>query len=127
MTLRDFKYNPEESQQKRKAALELEAESSTATVDMKNKCVLSYDDLYQAYVHLKVLRFTIDHAMRFGQSEPTLIAMLHPKNGQEKKVQTKLIDMFLEEQSQRDMYGTKEELEDAEDFFPFIYVPINIH
>jgi hypothetical protein len=24
------------------------------------------------------------------------------------------------------MYGTKEELEDTEDFFPFIYVPINI-
>ncbi len=25
------------------------------------------------------------------------------------------------------MYGTKEELEDSEDFFPFVYVPINIH
>ena len=25
------------------------------------------------------------------------------------------------------VYGTKEELEDTEDFFPFIYVPINIH
>jgi len=25
------------------------------------------------------------------------------------------------------LYGTKEELEDAEDFFPFLYVPINIH
>jgi len=35
--------------------------------------------------------------------------------------------MFLEEHSHREMYGTKEELEDTEDFFPFIYVPINIH
>jgi len=25
------------------------------------------------------------------------------------------------------VYGTKEELEDAEDFFPFIYIPINIY
>jgi len=25
------------------------------------------------------------------------------------------------------MYGTKEELEDSEDFFPFIYIPILIH
>ena len=25
------------------------------------------------------------------------------------------------------VYGTKEELDDAEDFFPFIYVPVNIH
>jgi len=23
------------------------------------------------------------------------------------------------------MYGTKEELEDTEDFYPFVYVPIN--
>ncbi len=127
VTVRDFKYDPEESQRKTKAALELKAESSQSYVEMKNKCLLGYDDLYQAYVHLKVLRFTIDQSMRFGQSEPTLIAMLKPKNGMEKKVQSKLTDMFLEDQSQREMYGTKEELEDIEDFFPFIYVPINIH
>jgi len=24
------------------------------------------------------------------------------------------------------LYGTKEELEDTEDFFPFVYVPVNI-
>lgn len=24
------------------------------------------------------------------------------------------------------LYGTKEELEDAEDFFPFVYVAVNI-
>lgn len=24
------------------------------------------------------------------------------------------------------MYGTKEELEDTEDFYPFVYIPINI-
>jgi hypothetical protein len=26
-----------------------------------------------------------------------------------------------------DLFGTKEELEDTEDFFPFIYCPINVH
>ena len=25
------------------------------------------------------------------------------------------------------MYGTKEELDDAEDFFPFVYIPVNIN
>lgn len=24
------------------------------------------------------------------------------------------------------LYGTKEELEDTEDFFPFVYIPINV-
>lgn len=24
------------------------------------------------------------------------------------------------------MYGTKEELEDTEDFYPFVYIPINV-
>lgn len=66
VTVRDFKYDPEESQRKTKAALELKAESSQSFVEMKNKCLLGYDDLYQAYVHLKVLRFTIDQSMRFG-------------------------------------------------------------
>jgi len=34
---------------------------------------------------------------------------------------------IFNDESQVGVYGTKEELEDAEDFFPFIYVPINIH
>lgn len=24
------------------------------------------------------------------------------------------------------LYGTKEELEDTEDFFPFVYIPVNM-
>jgi len=35
---------------------------------------------------------------------------------------TTLLKNFLE----IGMYGTKEELEDSEDFFPYAYVPINI-
>jgi V-type H+-transporting ATPase subunit C len=30
------------------------------------------------------------------------------------------------EPNQVGMYGTKEELEDTEDFYPFVYIPVNI-
>lgn len=54
-----------------------------------------------------------------------MTAILKPGNGKEKKVVTDLMRIFCDP-SQMGMYGTKEELEDTEDFYPFCYIPINI-
>lgn len=53
--------------------------------------------------------------------------LIEPAHGKEKLVQTKLLRLFADRaQLDMGMYGTKEELEDTEDFFPYAYVPINI-
>lgn len=64
--------------------------------------------------------------MRYGPNEPMCSFILKPGNGKEKQVIQDLIKMFGDP-NEKGLYGTKEELEDAEDFYPFIYVPINIH
>lgn len=63
----------------------------------------------------------VETNMRFG-SDPTVIYLIETQSGKEKNVQTLLVEIFGDKESQG-LYGTKDEIDDAEDFFPFIYVP----
>lgn len=59
--------------------------------------------------------------MRFG-NDPTVIYCIEACQGKDKVVQTLLVQTFGDKQSEG-LYGTKDEIDDGEDFFPFIYVP----
>lgn len=37
-----------------------------------------------------------------------------------------MIQLFVPDKQTQALYGTKEELEDTEDFFPFCYIPVNV-
>jgi V-type H+-transporting ATPase subunit C len=63
----------------------------------------------------------IESRMRFG-SDKTVYYWLEPAQNKEKQVQTCLIEIFGDKESEG-LYGTKDEIDDGEDFFPFIYVP----
>lgn len=60
--------------------------------------------------------------MRFG-SDPTVFYLLESMPGKDKIVQSMLIEIFGDKENEG-LYGTKDEIDDAEDFFPFIYVPV---
>lgn len=68
-----------------------------------------------------MFRLVIESMMRFG-SDKTVIYWIEPTPGKEKTVQTLLIQIFGDKESEG-LYGTKDEIDDGEDFFPFIYVP----
>ena len=70
--------------------------------------------------------------MRFGNNEKYLMCLVEPYNGKEKKVQTNFLKLFNDQSQLGNMiieglYGTKEELDDNEDFFPYICVSVGIH
>jgi len=78
---------------------------------------------------MKRVRLLVDLTMRFGPkevgNETFCSALVKVSNSsKEKPVLTSLTSLFADSQN-KDMYGTKEELEDTEDFFPFVYIPIN--
>lgn len=78
---------------------------------------------------MKRVRLVVELTMRFGPKEhdiPTFASCLVnvSNSSKEKSVLTALTTLFSDA-SNKEMYGTKEELEDSEDFFPFVYIPIN--
>ncbi|CAD8169212.1 unnamed protein product [Paramecium octaurelia] len=125
ITVKEFEYKSQESKEREKLRLDLKSKSDHMNTTLKQACEKAFSDLYITYMHLKVLRLVVDIAMRFGAAEPNIQCILKPDQGKEKKVQQSLLKLFADP-SQVGLYGTKEELEDTEDFFPFVYVPINI-
>lgn len=95
----------------------METQSST----LKNTLKAMFSEAFELYVHVKVTRMIIETRMRFG-SDKTVMYWLEPLEGKEKSVQSTMIEIFGDKESEG-LYGTKDEIEDAEDFFPFIYVP----
>ena len=47
-------------------------------------------------------------------------------SGKEKKTIQNLIKLFTQSKDDKGMYGTKEEIGEAEDYFPFIMIPFGV-
>ncbi len=74
-------------------------------------------------MHLKVMRTFIDGVLRFGIPPNFFICIVKPSRAMEKKVQLSLSDTFCDA-SMKEMYGTKEETNDTEDFFPYVCIQL---
>ena len=86
---------------------------------MANRSYFAFSELFVALMHLKVMRTYIDGVLRFGIPPQFYLAIVRPTKGMEKKLQMALSDSFCD-QAMKDMYGTKEETMDTEDFFPYV-------
>jgi V-type H+-transporting ATPase subunit C len=74
--------------------------------------------MFQALLHLKIMRTYIDGVLRFGIPPKFFMGIIKPNKNADSKIMSKLTDSFCEEHL-KDMYGGKEEAQD-EDFFPYI-------
>ncbi len=72
-------------------------------------------------MHLKVIRTYIDAVLRFGIPPTFYIGLIKPVKGMDKKLLLILSDTFCDP-AMKDMYGSKEDSNDTEDFWPFVLV-----
>ncbi|CAI2371829.1 unnamed protein product [Moneuplotes crassus] len=106
-------------------AKEIEAKLNKMTGKLEKRCYYTFSELFMASMHLKVMRAYIDGVLRFGIPPKFITTVVHTKSGNTKKLLSSLTDLFAEAKM-REMYGTKDEIGDTEDFFPFVYIPITI-
>jgi len=74
-------------------------------------------------MHLKVMRTYIDGVLRFGIPPRFYQGIVKPVKGKEKSVLNSITDNFIDP-AMKDMYGTKDDTQETEDFFPFVMVPL---
>jgi hypothetical protein len=84
-------------------------EAHTAT--LKEILKTQFSESYELYVHTKIVRMIIETRMRFG-SDRTVFYWLEPTQGKEKTVQSCLIEIFGDRETEG-LYGTKDEIEDG--------------
>ena len=74
-------------------------------------------------MHLKVMRAYIDGVLRFGIPPRFYIGIIKPARGKEKHVLSLMSERFCDA-AMKDMYGSKEDSGDTEDFYPFVNIPL---
>lgn len=76
-----------------------------------------------ALMHLKVMRAYIDGVLRFGIPPKFFLGIIRPGKGKEKSILTTMSEAFADP-TLKDMYGSKEDANDTEDFFPFVMIQL---
>jgi hypothetical protein len=74
-------------------------------------------------MHLKVMRVFIDGVLRFGIPPKFYIGILKPSKAQEKQALEKL-SMVFADKNMMEMYSSKDDGAESEDFYPFVNVPL---
>ena len=98
---------------------QLKQELSQSNEKLYSKVKTNFQDLFQALVHLKIMRTYIDGVLRFGIPPEFLMGIIKPDNAKsEERIKQKLTEEFAETHL-AEMYGQKEEAQD-EDFFPYV-------
>jgi hypothetical protein len=74
-------------------------------------------------MHLKILRVFIDGVLRFGIPPNFYIGLVVPRKGEERKILQTMSD-HLADAAFKDMYGEKIDASEADDYWPFVSIPL---
>lgn len=90
---------------------------------LSNRSYFAFSELFIALMHLKVMRTYIDGVLRFGIPPRFFMGIVKPHKQMEKRLQTELSNFFCDP-AMKDMYGSKEDANDIEDFFPYVCISL---
>lgn len=121
--MREFVYDTAEISRREEQRTKMASQATSDVDSLKETCMNSFKDIYSTFAHIKFLKVVIDSQMRFGSSDDFIVLVVKVVKGREKKIHTGLIGAFAEK-SKKEFYGTKEELNDSEDFFPYAFALI---
>eukprot|EP00919_Chromeraceae_sp_WS-2016_P018879 GHVR01044891.1.p2 GENE.GHVR01044891.1~~GHVR01044891.1.p2 ORF type:complete len:101 (+),score=5.57 GHVR01044891.1:4165-4467(+) len=93
IVVKEFKFETglSDTRKKKKEGLEIKLKSQVKSVS--EICLAYFSEIYELYVHSKILRLIIETNMRFG-NDPTVFYMIESVSGKEKLVQGMLVDIF---------------------------------
>jgi len=125
-TTRDFELNMDGARNKEAEKKKVGEQNVTDRNQLKNSALETFKEVIIELVHVKVLKAVIDSNLRFGGPENFATLVLVYDKSREARIVQELIKAFAEKEK-LSFYGTKEQLNDTEDFFPFVYAAFNFN
>jgi len=122
--VKPFKYDEAAYLEEKKEKAKLQEQIRLQHMALFNACHGTFSELFIALIHLKAIRLYIEGVMRFGVP-PQFCSCFANTGNKDKQVTKNLIKLFADPKMS-EMYGSKEELEDAEDYFPFVMLTLNV-
>ena len=102
----------------------LSNESTTKKHDLERHAESGYSEVFYALLHLKYLRLYVESCLKYTSGDYYSVMVYVPKDKEQKLISI-MIKTFNDTKEQG-WYGTKEELKESEDFYPFILVKISV-
>lgn len=121
---RDFELNLEWARTREAEKKKMGEQNVTDRNQLKNAALETFKEVIVMLVHIKVFKAVIDSNLRFGGPDHFAILTLIFDRAREGRILQELIKTFAEKEK-LGFYGTKEQLNDTEDFFPFVYSTFN--
>ena len=122
-TVRKYDNNPEEAHQKMQQKTQIVNQNQTDKELLEGACIECFKETLVLTIHLKIYLVVIDSCLRFGGMSHFTVILNFFENNKKQRVIKKLIQVYAEK-DKIDFYGTKEQLNDAEDFFPFVWTEL---
>jgi len=113
-----FEYDAEKYVENQKKMSQYQVELTNINIKIMTTSLYNFDELFQALLHLKVMRVYVDGVLRFGIPPKFFMGIIKPQRNMDQKIMAKLTNAFAEDHL-KDMYGKKEDAQD-EDFFPYV-------
>ena len=120
-------YNEEELSRKPMEEKEIEKLSSECDLkknDLQRHAESGFSEVFYALMHLKYLRLYVESCLKYTSGDYYSVMVYVPRDKEQKLIST-MIKTFNDTKEQG-WYGTKEELKESEDFYPFILVKISV-
>ena len=120
-------YNEEELSKKPMEEKEIEKLSNESTQkkhDLERHAESGYSEVFYALLHLKYLRLYVESCLKYTSGDYYSVMVYVPKDKEQKLIST-MIKTFNDTKEQG-WYGTKEELKENEDFYPFILIKMSV-
>lgn len=76
-------------------------------------------------IHVHMYLVVIDASLRFGSFDNFGVFLMFFDAGKKARIIQKLIQRYAEK-DKAEFYGTKEQLNDVEDFFPFVWTDFTL-
>ena len=102
----------------------LSNESQTKKHDLERHAESGYSEVFYALLHLKYLRLYVESCLKYTSGDYYSVMVYVPREKEQKLVSI-MIKTFNDTKEQG-WYGTKEELKETEDFYPFILIKISV-
>jgi V-type H+-transporting ATPase subunit C len=102
----EFNCDPQAYLKRLEMKSKLEMELNTLNMKLLKECRAFFGELFQALMHLKIMRVFIDGVLRFGIPPKFYMCVMRADRDKDKKIMDGLSHHFAEEHL-REMYGEK--------------------
>lgn len=118
-------YNEEKYKADQIKIKDLTEKKKVLSKNLEKRCSLLFGELYISAMHLKVIRVYIDAVLRFSIPINFNQFVIQTSGLGDKKI-LELMTKEFADPTQLEMFGSKEEIQDSEDFYPFVIAYMNV-